>query len=94
VTVGTERRPVATARGRDLGDEYLFYDRDRDLVHVLNETAREVFLVCDGEHTEEQIAAILVERFDVDGENALADTHATVRRLIDLGLVAYEQGEE
>ena len=34
-------KPAAQVDGRDLGDEYLFYDRDGDRVHVLNETARE-----------------------------------------------------
>jgi len=81
-------KPVAVARGRDLGDEYLFYDRDHDRIHVLNETAREIFLLCDGRHTEEEIVAILAERFEVDEDSARLDARALLGSLVELGLVS------
>ena len=51
--------PAPDVKGTDLGDEYLFYDRDNDRVHVLNATAREIFLLCDGSRTADEIAAEL-----------------------------------
>ena len=85
----TSRKPVAVARGRDLGDEYLFYDRDHDRIHVLNVTAREIFLLCDGEHTEDEIGEIVAKRFDVEEDKARVDARELVRALIELGLVSY-----
>jgi len=87
-TVDTSR-PIAAATGRDLGDEYLFYDREHNRIHVLNETAREVFLLCDGIRTEHEIGEILAGRFEVDGPSALADAHELVGMLVELGLVRY-----
>jgi PqqD family protein of HPr-rel-A system len=85
----TSRKPVAVARGRDLGDEYLFYDRDHDRIHVLNVTAREIFLLCDGAHTEEEIATTLAARFEIDEEQARSDARELVQSLVKLGLVGY-----
>jgi hypothetical protein len=82
-------RPIAVATGRDLGDEYLFYDREHDRIHVLNETAREVFLLCDGVRTEHEIGEILAGRFEIDEPSALADAHELVGVLVELGLVRY-----
>lgn len=74
--------------GRDLGDEYLFYDREHDRVHVLNGTAREVFLLCDGSRTVAQLALALVDRYGIDDETARRDTEELVTRLRELGLLA------
>ena len=79
------QRPRTTVQGRDLGDEYLIYDRDSDHVHVLNRTAREVFLLCDGSRTAEQIAAELARKFGVEPSVTLVDTRETLQQLFDLG---------
>lgn len=76
--------PMGGLTGRDLGDEYLFYDHECDRVHVLNGTAREIFLLCDGSRSEEELVHRLVERFHVDETTARRDVSETVRRLIDL----------
>jgi PqqD family protein of HPr-rel-A system len=85
----TSRKPVAVARGRDLGDEYLFYDRDHDRIHVLNVTARAIFLLCDGAHTEKEIAATLAAQFKIDEAEARSDARELVQTLVELGLVGY-----
>jgi len=80
-------RPSAAYKGRDLGDEYLFYDQQGDKLHVLNGTARAIYLLCDGTRSEEQVSSAFAETYDVDQETALEDTRETVRQLIDLGLI-------
>ena len=50
-TIPNRLEPTGSLNQRDLGDEFLFYDRDGDRVHVLNGVAREVFLLCDGNRT-------------------------------------------
>lgn len=84
-----DSRPTATDTftGRDLEEEFLFYDSSGDQVHVLNGTAREIFLLCDGNRRPEEIAESMVERFEVEPEQALADVNETVDRLLEIGLL-------
>jgi hypothetical protein len=71
----------------DLGDEYLFYDREGERVHVLNGSAREIYLLCEGGRDAGEVARLFAERYDVDVEVALRDAAATIRQLIELNLV-------
>ena len=80
-------KPSPDHNSRDLGDEMLFYDRQGDRVHVLNGVAREIFLLCDGARTTEEIAKEIVARYEVDLDTAHADVKSTVSQLHELGLV-------
>lgn len=73
---------------RDLGDECLFYDTEQDRVHILNATAREIYLLCDGNRSIEDVARSFAESNRIDTDTALADTTETVGRLIELGILA------
>jgi PqqD family protein of HPr-rel-A system len=73
--------------GRDLGDEYMFYDSAHEQVHVLNATAREIFLLCDGTASVREIVRRFGARFGVDDSIALRDVEETLGRLLSLGLV-------
>lgn len=79
----TERIP-----GKDLGDEYVFYDAAGDSVHVLNATARSVYLLCDGTRSIEEVARTIAGEYDVDEETALRDVKDTVARLVELGILS------
>ena len=86
MTVSSEnQRPKTAVEGRDLGDEYLIYDRDSDRVHVLNGTAREIFLLCDGKHNAQEIAAEVAKKYGVETSVALADIREVLQQLSDLG---------
>ncbi len=82
-------RPVAGAQGKDLGDEYLFYDRDHDRVHVLNGTAREIYLLFDGERTEAEVAGTLAATYGIGADLAREDTSRLVEELAGLGLIEW-----
>lgn len=75
------------SKTRDLGDEMLAYDRDQGQVHVLNRTAREIYSMCDGTRTAEEMAEAIALEYDVDAETSLSDLLSTLERLIQLGLV-------
>lgn len=81
------QRQVQGITGRDLGDEYLFYDGAADRVHILNGTARRILLLCDGHRTLAEISDIVAREYTVDRPTALADARETVERLIELGLL-------
>ncbi|HLN99414.1 MAG TPA: PqqD family protein [Pyrinomonadaceae bacterium] len=58
--------PLARKDGlvlRDLGDELLVYDRERDKAHCLNRSAAAVWQRCDGRSAPAQIAAALQQEF-------------------------------
>lgn len=85
-------KPSGTFKGTDLGDEYLFYDRDGEKVHVLNATAREIYLLCDGSRSANDVAGVFAERYADDREAALRDAHALIQQLGELRLLVC--GEE
>ena len=84
-------RPAAANQGsRDLGDEYLFYDSQGDQVHVLNGSAREIFLLCDGTRTVEEIAEAFSAAYEADAGAARKDADRIIRQLADLGLLSLD----
>ena len=84
------RPATATQGSRDLGDEYLFYDREGDQVHVLNGSAREIFLLCDGSRTVEEIAEAFSKEYEADAGAARQDAGRIIRELADLGLLSLD----
>ncbi len=84
--------PTGSLSHRDLGDEFLFYDRDGDQVHVLNGVARDVFLLCDGRRTNDEIVSEIVERYEVEAERARDDVLRTVSELVDLHILRVAAG--
>lgn len=83
----TKPRPTTSMKGTDLGDEFLFYDREQDRVHVLNGTAREIFLLFDGSRSEEDVAAVVADKFDVELTQARDDVCDIAGRLRDIGVI-------
>ena len=82
--------PVPRVDGRDLGDEYLFYDREGDRVHVLNESAREIFMLCDGRRTTQEVATAFAGSHAEEADRARRDAAEILGQLADLGLIAIE----
>ena len=80
-------RPSKAYDGRDLGDEYLFYDREGDKLHVLNGTAREIYLMCDGTRDAEEIAQALVDSYKLEPPVARQDTAEALLQMLELGLL-------
>ena len=81
-------RPAPGAYGRDAGDECLFRDRDGMRIHVLNRTAREIYLLCDGSRSQAEVAGELVTRYTVDPGTARADVDDLVELLVQLGILS------
>lgn len=79
-------------RARAVDGEVLILDRQRQLVHQVNQTARFIWERCDGHHTLVHIADELAEAFDVEPVTAEHDVAATVRQLEAVGLVETRTG--
>ena len=87
------RRPRARTdlRSQEMGTELLLYDPKSDQVHILNETAMQVWEMCDGQHEEPEIAAELGRRYaDIDAAVLEQDTARLIEDFLKKGLIALE----
>jgi len=74
--------------GRDLGDEYVILDRAGDRFYQLNGTAREIYLLCDGSRTADDIAIAMTGSYTVTLETSRRDTAKTIAELQRAGILA------
>lgn len=72
---------------RVMDGETVILDRQKSLVHQLNQTASYIWQQCDGTATVETIAARLAAAFAVDAETAARDTGAVIHQLRQLQLL-------
>jgi putative nucleotidyltransferase-like protein/coenzyme PQQ synthesis protein D (PqqD) len=80
-------------RVRAVDGDMVILDRQRQLVHQINQTARFIWDRCDGQHTTLHIARELAQAFDVDPLSAQKDVATAVRRLESVGLVETRRGQ-
>jgi hypothetical protein len=66
------------------------YEPQTDSLHVLNESARAIWELCDGKTAPEEMAAAITQVTGLSLEEASSDVAATLQTLHDLGLVDYE----
>ena len=68
-------KPVATGKleEHDLSEELMLFNGQEDQVHVLNRSARFIWKLCDGTHTEEDILREVREHFHAQEERNLPD---------------------
>ncbi len=85
---------------RRIGDEIVVITEGGTSTHVLNKTAAAIWDLCDGEHSLDEIAARLSERFEVTFDEVRGDTEEIIDRLIGIGLLgrsgktATERGDD
>lgn len=85
---------IATARPRckcvdvyDLGDELLIYSSDRELGITLNRSSKQIWQLCDGTHTLEDMATILSQPLGCTPGALLEDICTSVMQFHKLGLL-------
>jgi hypothetical protein len=78
---------------KKVADDEIVFDPVTQKFHFLNETAAFVLNACNGEKTCEQIAAILTERYRVDGEHAREDVTAALNLFAREGLIVREEAK-
>ena len=73
---------------RKLGDEWMLYDRESGVVHVINATAESVWDLCDGNHGPDEIATVLRDTFEVpDGTPVRKEIDEIIEAFFDKGLL-------
>lgn len=70
-----------------VGDEMLLLDRKNEKVHQVDAVGSTILALCDGEHSLEEIAGHLLERFDVAEDRLRLDLVRFVRQLHDQRII-------
>ncbi|MCB0117266.1 MAG: PqqD family protein, partial [Caldilineaceae bacterium] len=72
----------------DTGNELMLYDSAAGVVHVLNETSKLIWRLCDGNHTVAAIADEVEIHFAVaPGVDVKADVRRVLQTLSDKGII-------
>lgn len=66
----------------------MLYDPDAKMVHIVNETARDVWNLCDGTRSLEEIATRLLEKYDVEMNVLRSDVRGLIADLERIGLMS------
>jgi predicted deacylase len=84
-----DRPALAAPRAvaREVDGNFTIYDKERDSVTVLNESASEIWRLCDG-RVGSAIADELTRRYSADPEQIRRDVESTLNELAANGLLA------
>jgi hypothetical protein len=73
---------------QEVGSEAFLYDKEGELVHILNVTALEIWRACDGRRDVPGLEARIRERFaDVEGHDLKADIGQLLEEFRKRGLL-------
>jgi PqqD family protein of HPr-rel-A system len=83
-----DRRPTHAegVEAHEVDDGLVVYHEATDRVHYLNQTAAVVFELCTGDHTEQQIEALVADAWGLD-ESPHAEVQACLEQLRAEGVV-------
>lgn len=87
----SSRRPIGPPPSHIISTEIKgdisLYDPQREKVLVLNGTASDVWLLCDGDQTVDGIVDLLAAAYGIDRREIAADVESTVARFIEEGFL-------
>ncbi len=91
-----ERYPIKTTDNshRVIDGEAILVNFQDSFFYHLDSVGTFIWEHCDGRHTLAQIAARLVEEYDVTLEKALQDCRNFMERLVEQGLVQWRLGPD
>ena len=81
-------------RVMDLGSELMICDDARELVHVLNTTARRIWDLCDGTHEREDIVDAVAQLFpEMPDQRIREDVERALKTLEEKELLVWTEPE-
>ena len=72
---------------RNVDEEVLIVDQERDKIHQLNLSAGFIWSQCDGNNSVEDIVTKTFEKFDLDKDQIRKDVNSTLENLIEKNLI-------
>ena len=70
-----------------IGSTTILFDANAGRLYELNETAKVMWVLCDGKRTVREIAGALGSEFDAPAEKLAEDTAAFVKKMVELSLL-------
>ena len=74
---------------RNVDEEVLIVDQERDKIHQLNLSAAFIWNQCDGHNSVAEIVTRTSENFDIDVKQVTKDVDDTLGNLIELDLIKF-----
>jgi len=93
-TAGGIWQKNAALAWREIDNETVIISPGESVMHELNDTGSLIWRSIDGHRTAEELAALLVEEYDVTMEVALADTLALLAELSSRKLLVPGEGAQ
>jgi len=72
---------------QEVESESLILDKDKELIHQLNESAAYIFTCCNGENNIQSIIDLVMENYAIDKETASNDVFHVISNFIKLNLI-------
>ncbi len=70
-----------------VGQEAILNDRRNGRAHVINESAAQIWELCDGQHTFEQVVSAFAAVYGLPGADVQADVQYILTKFHDLGVL-------
>lgn len=72
----------------EVGGDISIYNPATEQVTILNGTASDVWLLCDGDHTADQIVSLLAASYEIPEAEIREQVHEAIDRLYESGLLS------
>lgn len=79
--------PVPQILETEVDGEISLYDPGNESVTILNGTASDVWMLCDGEHSAEEIVSLLASSYDVDADQIRDAVTRAIDEFVESGLL-------
>lgn len=80
--------PVPQILETEVSGEISLYDPGNESVTILNGTASDVWMLCDGEHSTEEIVSLLASSYGVSAHQIRDEVTRAIDEFIDAGLLS------
>jgi hypothetical protein len=87
-------KPHPQTAGRVIDGEAVVILADSSEVNVLNQVGSRIFELADGSHSVEDIVALIVDEYDITGEQAKSDVNEFLHKLVDQSILIFDENKE
>jgi len=70
-----------------IGSTTMLFDANAGRLYELNESAKTMWVLCDGKRSVGEVAKAMAAEYDAPDEKLAADTVAFVKKMVELGLL-------
>lgn len=88
MTEGKVGPPASNILETEVDGEISLYNPTNEQVTVLNGTASDVWLLCDGEHTQDEIVILLASSYQVDEDEIKDEVADAIEEFQNAGLLS------